>query len=416
MQGLDAFRGKIRKLAEQSKHAQRLARTEEATKTSVTLPLFQVLGFDTSNLDEVIPEYVADVGTKKGEKVDFALKNDGRIAMLVEVKPIKSDLGDVQFNQLHRYFQNTREARVAILTNGREARFFSDTNTPNMMDSEPFFIFDLQKEDATQVEELYKFHREVFDADAIINTALTLKYQRDVVQFLKRQLENPEDEFTRFIIKQIHDGKATKNTVKRFKPAIESALDQIVRDRIKEKSGISFADKTRQPTESPLEESPGKDDGIVTTEEKPEAFRDEKIPTFEDAPGLSFTRVISASVDGCKLTKANWATLLKEVIQSVHEKKGLSGDHLVRELNIHAKVGFYEDEGFRHDPTINISVQNQSADVAWREIRRLAEKHNIPVEIEFQWKNNKKAKQPGQIGRLQAGRRTGQVYPTTKIR
>ena len=47
--------------------------TEEAAKTALVMPFIQALGYDVFNPSEVIPEYTADVGTKKGEKVDYAI-------------------------------------------------------------------------------------------------------------------------------------------------------------------------------------------------------------------------------------------------------------------------------------------------------------------------------------------------------
>lgn len=117
------FNEKIAALAKRSATASQKALTEEATKTSVVLPFIQALGFDPFNLDEVIPEFVSDVGTKKGEKVDFALNIDGDSRILIEVKPITSTLGSTQYSQLYRYFGVT-EAKLAILTNGKEAWFF----------------------------------------------------------------------------------------------------------------------------------------------------------------------------------------------------------------------------------------------------------------------------------------------------
>ena len=117
--------------------------TEEATKTSVIMPFIQALGFDVFNLDEVIPEFTTDVGTKKGEKVDYAVKMAGKISMLIEAKPISAKLGDSQYTQLFRYFTVT-DARLAILTNGHEAWFFSDTEELNKMDKKPFFKFNFQ--------------------------------------------------------------------------------------------------------------------------------------------------------------------------------------------------------------------------------------------------------------------------------
>jgi hypothetical protein len=117
------FPQKVKDLAARSRHASAHALTEEATKTSVILPMIQSLGFDVFNLQEVTPEYVADVGTKKGEKIDFALKIDGKVAILIEAKPISMALGYNQVSQLYRYF-GVSGARLAILTNGKEIWFF----------------------------------------------------------------------------------------------------------------------------------------------------------------------------------------------------------------------------------------------------------------------------------------------------
>ena len=38
-----------------------------------------VLGYDVFDPQEVVPEYVCDVGTKKGEKIDYAILKDGQI-------------------------------------------------------------------------------------------------------------------------------------------------------------------------------------------------------------------------------------------------------------------------------------------------------------------------------------------------
>ncbi len=45
--------------------------TEEATKNAFVMPFIQCLGYDIFNPLEVVPEFVADIGIKKGEKVDY---------------------------------------------------------------------------------------------------------------------------------------------------------------------------------------------------------------------------------------------------------------------------------------------------------------------------------------------------------
>lgn len=270
-----SFSEKIQDLARRSKAATKLALTEEATKTSVVLPLIQALGFDVFSLDEVVPEFIADVGVKKGEKVDFVLKIDGKVAALIEVKPISMSLGTAQFSQLYRYFGVT-EARLAILTNGREVWFFSDVDEPNKMDKKPFFTFDLQSHDDNQVTEFSRFQKDRFSIDTIIEAASNLKYTSAAAAYLKRQLAAPDDEFTKLVGRQIHDGSLTKAVVEQLRPAIQAALDEVIRDRIQDKLNVAFRPESSAPTSEPstsITDSVGlPQDDIVTTEDEIQAF------------------------------------------------------------------------------------------------------------------------------------------------
>ncbi len=60
--------------------------TEEATKNAFVMPFISALGYDVFNPMEVVPEFIADVGPKKGEKVDYAIFQDGKPAILFECK------------------------------------------------------------------------------------------------------------------------------------------------------------------------------------------------------------------------------------------------------------------------------------------------------------------------------------------
>lgn len=263
------FKEQIADLEKRSLHASEKALTEEATKTSVILPFIRTLGFDPFDLDEVVPEFIADVGTKKGEKVDFALRIKGETTILIEVKPTTTALGSTQHSQLYRYFGVT-DAKLAILTNGREAWFFSDIDATNKMDKKPFFKFDFQRHDENQIEELSRFQKDIFSIEAILEAASTLKYSHAASQYLKQQLSNPSDSFIKLIGRQIHDGMLTKSVVEQLRPAIQSALDNIIRDRIQDRLGIAFRAEPETPTVDEIEETGNPD--VVTTEEELQAF------------------------------------------------------------------------------------------------------------------------------------------------
>lgn len=276
------FSQKVKDLAARSKHAAAHALTEEATKTSVVLPFIQTLGFDVFNLGEVVPEFIADVGIKKGEKIDFALKIDGKIAVLIEVKPITMTLGAAQYSQLYRYFGVT-DARLAVLTNGKEFWFFSDIEEKNKMDRKPFFTFDIQSLDDTQVGELARFQKSVFAMDAILEAASNLTRASAAAAYIKKQLAAPDDEFVRLIGRQIYDGSLTKGVIEELRPAIQAALDSVIRDRIQERLGVAFS------PEPPLAPS-------AEPEAAPEVATEEIETTAEEQLAFMIVRAIGSKV------------------------------------------------------------------------------------------------------------------------
>jgi hypothetical protein len=123
---------------------------------------------------------------------------------------------------------------------------------------------------------------------------------------------------------------------------------------------------------------------------------------FDTAPGLAFTKPLSASINGKAVHSPRWSSMLLTMIVQL-KAKGLEGEKLVRELHVPAKAERYEDEGFKYHADLGISVQGQSASDAWKEIDRLARRWSIPVTIKFWWRQNDKAQYPGRTGILRSG-------------
>jgi len=144
--------------------------TEEAAKNALVMPFLQALGYDVFNPSEVVPEFTADVGTKKGEKVDYAICRGGKVEVLVECKPASAELNVKHASQLFRYFTAT-DARLALLTNGVTYQFFSDVEKPNIMDEKPFFTFSMDSIKPTDVRTLDKFAKATFDIEKIVQEA-----------------------------------------------------------------------------------------------------------------------------------------------------------------------------------------------------------------------------------------------------
>jgi len=63
-----------------------MIQNEIQTRNVFVDPFLRILGFDVSNPLDVILECTCDMGTKKGEEVDYALLKDNDVVMLVETK------------------------------------------------------------------------------------------------------------------------------------------------------------------------------------------------------------------------------------------------------------------------------------------------------------------------------------------
>lgn len=205
--------------------------TEEATKTSVILPFFQLLGYDVFNPLEFVPEFTADTGIKKGEKVDYAIINNGDPLILIEAKSANTNLTVKHMNQLIRYFMVTK-ARFGILTNGIIYKFFSDLEEVNKMDSVPFFEFNLLDLKKDKIEELKQFHKDNFDLRNILNNASDLKYMSLVKESIKKQFQEPSDQLVKAIIKNVYQGTKTQAVLDKFRGMVKSAINEYTNDTI----------------------------------------------------------------------------------------------------------------------------------------------------------------------------------------
>lgn len=236
------FNEKLRKFIDRINNIKDSLNTEEATKTALIMPFFQLLDYDVFNPMEFVPEFTADIGTKKGEKVDYAIIKNSKPVILIEAKSVKDKLKKHD-NQLMRYFCVT-EAKFAILTNGINYKFFTDLEQPNMMDEKPFLEIDLLNIDDNEISQLKKFAKTTFNLETISSTASNLKYIDTINDRLKKELEDPSDDFVRFMINEFYVGVKNKNVVDKFRPIVKKALTQFTTDFMNEKIQIALGENT----------------------------------------------------------------------------------------------------------------------------------------------------------------------------
>lgn len=240
-----------------------VVKTEEATKMSLVVPMLQTWGYDPFNPLEVTPEYTADVGVKQKEKVDYAIMKDGEPIILIECKPVGMQL-DRHGSQLFRYF-SVCPAKIGILTNGVEYRFFSDTEHENQMDLVPFLTVNILDLKPGQETQLSKFCREEFDMESLMPSIEALALKRQIQEAIARALDDPPEDVIKYFIRQVHDGQVTAKVMERFTPLIKDGLRSYFNDRVNARLQNAISDEP--------EEIPDNVDGIVTTEDELNGYR-----------------------------------------------------------------------------------------------------------------------------------------------
>jgi hypothetical protein len=267
------FKDQIKQLGDRVAKLKEQIQTEEATKNAFIMPFLQVLGYDVFNPIEVVPEYITDIGTKKGEKIDYAIFKDGNPTILIECKHWAQNL-NVHDGQILRYF-HVSKAKFGLLTNGVTYRFYSDLVDANKMDEKPFLEFNINEIKDNQIEELKKFHKTVFDAESITNTASELKYTNELKHILQQELANPSADFVKHFARQVYPSVITAKVLEQFTSLTRKSIQQHISDLITErlKTALTKEDeKTKEQEAIQAEQAKSDENKVVTTEEELEGF------------------------------------------------------------------------------------------------------------------------------------------------
>lgn len=289
---------KLNVLANKIRQQGSAIQTEEATKNAFVMPFISsILGYDVFDPTEVIPEYVCDIGTKKGEKIDYAIlranaNGTSEIQILIECKKFGEILNVNHSGQLFRYFHVTN-ARIAILTNGQVYKFFTDLIAPNKMDEKPFLELDLLNIDEYVAPEILKLTKSAFDISSIISGASELKYVSEIKKVLLSYLTDPDDEFIKLIASKVYDGTITQKVREQFGVLTRKAASQFLNEQanVRLKSAIS--------TESGRVQHSLEDTRVEMTADS--GLEENKvITTSDELEGFYIVKAIARSVVDCK--------------------------------------------------------------------------------------------------------------------
>ncbi len=238
---------KLTTLAEKIAKNKPLVKNEAHTRAEFVKPFLQILGYD--GIEVLVPEYNA--GFDKNDKADYAILSKGKPLAIVEIKHHSVDLDLKKPNsnpqgQLAGYFGACAKngCKFGILTNGLEYRFFADTQKPNIMDSTPFMLLNLESEinnEQLEILEYFKCGNLQSKIKAIQNKAKKMLEQKaenalcaTIKDFLSSEIQKPSDEFVGFVIDKKFGVKKTTPKIKEFRTHIIRACSELINDKADE--------------------------------------------------------------------------------------------------------------------------------------------------------------------------------------
>ncbi len=282
--------------------------TEEATKNAFVMPFIQILGYDIFNPTEVIPEHICDIGTKKGEKVDYVIKHNDEPIFIIECKHWKEN-ADAHNSQLHRYY-HVSKTRFGVLTNGIVYNFYTDLEKPNIMDEKPFFTIDIEDLKDSSIKILESFTKKDYNLESILDSAEALKYIKAIRKEFEKEIETPSDELVKLLVSRFFEKPMTSNRMVSFKEYTKKALTTSINESIsfRLKSALSIneqIEKQEEGVKTALSIDENNDSKIVTTEEELEAFQIVKAILREKVPSARIAHRDTLSYFGVLLDDNN---------------------------------------------------------------------------------------------------------------
>lgn len=177
-----------------------LCTNEAQTRKFLIEPFFHMLNYESNSL---IPEYNADFGERVSQKIDYAILLNKKDTILVEAKKYGSKLTDKEAGQLNGYFNNTKNSKIAVLTNGIEYRFYSDVVAPNIIDSKPFFTFNISNYSELDLESLIRFDKRYIKVIEIVKSAQEIVFIESFENAFFKEIVAPSKDLLKIIHKNM---------------------------------------------------------------------------------------------------------------------------------------------------------------------------------------------------------------------
>ena len=192
---------------------------EYTTRDGLVEPFLQILRY--KKFEDYTHEY--KVKTKSVDTV-IQTKKGQKPSIFIECKTLNTSLSGRPYTQLSGYYRNAPEAKIGILTNGTQYHFYSRSlKDPNKLHNNPFFTFDIENYNFSDLEKLSSFDKQSIDIKRIISQAEDSYFLEKFNDGLFKTLYKPKKE----LIKLIYNNMGFDRLTDKFRKKIFTLMNSI---------------------------------------------------------------------------------------------------------------------------------------------------------------------------------------------
>ena len=214
-----------------------LSDNETKTRDYLIEPFFNMLGYN--KMEHYSHEFSLRSAKGNVQKVDMVISLNSRTPiMLIECKKATVNLSRGHFRQLFEYYENHKESKIGLLTNGIVYEFYAvKWNDNSELNDRPFLIFDLRDFTKADLDDLANFHIQLFDVKNILETSEENYFLEDFNAALTKTLHPVGNDLIKLVYQNMGGKRLTDKINKRLSKLINSVSLQDSIEKIKALEG-----------------------------------------------------------------------------------------------------------------------------------------------------------------------------------
>ena len=226
---------------------------EANTIDNLVKPFLNILGYKP--IDDFQREYSIKIDDNSKSVDVVVMIKSKKPTILIECKSAGKNLDSQPYNQLSLYFENSRESKLGILTDGIIYKFYTGSlKNEKKLNPDPFFEFNIRDYSNSDLEDLASFHKLSIDINNILEDAKEGYFLESFDEALFKTLYKPKKEFIKLIFDNMGGGRMSDKVSKN----IFSLMNSISYEQALEKIKINEAKESKE--------------GILTTSDEIKAF------------------------------------------------------------------------------------------------------------------------------------------------